>query len=190
MDPDPREGRMPRIDEPIAFGRRQDRGNGKNRATFPTDELVPDLSELRRSGNLPPVLGELPLGDRYSGNVIGNVCHDYDQVLGRIVGVEVYEVFYDCQREVLGGIDQSNSRAGPASAKPVRPFAIERSLRIGSAEDSVYPSQLTPPYAIRPRTFSTDLAPSSVSINSIGILPPNARLARFSHRVAVSSSPR
>jgi len=181
MHPDFLEGRMPRVDEPIAFSGRQNRGNDHDRSTPTADELVPDPGKCWRSRYLPPVLGELPWSDRYSGDIVRNIRHDYDEVHRGMVGVEVDEIFHNGQRQVLGGIGEANAWARPASAKPVRALPVERPLCIGPAQDSVYPSQLTPPYAILPRTFSTALAPISVSIISIGTLPPNARLARFSH---------
>src|SRR5664280_1716122 len=98
-------------------------------------------------------------------------------------------VLDDSQRQVLGRVCEPRSRTGPPAAKLVRPLSVERLSRVTFPKNAIDPRQLIPPYAIRPSTFSTARAPSSVSISSRGALPPSARLGRLSQRAALSLSP-
>src|SRR5688500_374881 len=99
------------------------------------------------------------------------------------------KVFEDGQRKMFGGVNQSHSRARPAVPKSISTLTIEGISGIGFPEYPVDRGQLRPPYAIRPRTFSTARAPGSVSMRSRGASPPNARFGRLSQRLAFSSSP-
>src|SRR5437762_13568477 len=122
-------------------------------------------------------------GNRGPSDIVWNLSGYHHQILRLIFRIDVDEVFDHCQRKMFERIYQTSTRARPASAKMISAFSVQWIFRIKFTQDSVDSSQLTPPYAMRPRTFSTVRAPSSVSINSSGVPPPSARLGLLSHRV-------
>src|SRR5205814_7156227 len=95
---------------------------------------------------------------------IRNFCDRQNKIGRWIVLIKVDEVFEHGQGLMLGCVGEANTGARPAPAKTVGTFAIEWGARIIPAQHPVHKLQLMPPYAIRPRTFSTCRAPNSVSI--------------------------
>src|ERR1035437_1131041 len=189
LHPDLREFRMERVDQPVRLRRDQRRGEHQDRALTFGDEGVPDHGKRRRSGNLPPVAGQRLWGQYHPRDAIRDVGGHDHQVLRWVTGLDVDKVLDHGQGEGLCQIGHARAWTGPPASKSIRAFTVERLPRVRFPDDPVNPNQLTPPNAIRPRTFSTARAPSSVSISSSGLLPPSARFGLLSHRAAVSSSP-
>ena len=181
---------MPGVDQPVRFSRSEGRRHDKDRRPAIADKPITDLGEFRQRRTLTPVWWQQFRGNRNSRDAVWNLSRDRDKVLRRIIRVEMYEIFDDRQREMLGRVRKTCTYGRPATTKSIRALPIERFLRVRLAQDSVDASQLTPPYAMRPSTFSTARAPSSVSINWSGVLLPRARFGRRSQRKAVWSSPR
>jgi hypothetical protein len=181
--------RMPWIDEPVHFGRCQSRGDDKNCRPLVPDEVVADLRKIRRRRCRTPRPRQSRTRQGHPGNAVGHFSANHHKICRWIVRVDVDKVFENGQRKMLGRVKQAYSRTRPAAPKAVGALTIEGPFGIGLSEYSVNGRQLRPPYAIRPRTFSTARAPGSVSINLRGACPPNARFGRLSHRLAFCSSP-
>ena len=181
---------MTRIHEPVRFGWRESGRHHQNCGTKVPDKAVANCREAWRRWSSPPGCGQLFRRNCSPRHGIRNICRDHHEISRRIVLVDVNEVLDHRERQMLSRVGETNTRTRPAPAKAICTLSVERTFRVRLAENSVNPRQLTPPYAIRPRTFSTLRAPSSVSIRSRGLGPPRARFGRFNHRVAVSSSPR
>src|SRR6266545_4021509 len=177
------------IQQPVGFVGRQRRGHDENRSALSACEAIADRSKLRRGGSLTP-------GDRQAAgthtdprHIVRYIRRRDDKVRRRIVAIEMNEVLDHGQREMLRRVREPDARTRPSTAVAIRALTVERGLRVAFSKNSIEAGQLTPPKAIRPRTFSTARAPSSVSMTASGALPPSARFGRLSHRVAASRSP-
>ena len=189
IDPDLSEIRMSGVDQPVRLAWRQYRGDDENCGSSALNKVVTDTCEFRRRGCLTPVPWQAADRDRNARDATWYSGTDQHQVRGWVVNVDVHEVLNDCQGEVFGGVSQTDTGTRPASTEAVSTFSAERLPGIGSPKDSEDLGQLTPPYAIRPSTFSTARAPGSVSSASSGARPLKARFGLFNHRLAFWSSP-
>lgn len=188
-DPDSSEIRMVGIQQPVGLRGCQRRRHHQNRIAPPTREAIADRGKPRRRRCLTPGGRQAAWVDMHTRHVVRHVRDRHHQVRWRIVPIEMNKVLDHRQRQMLRRVGETNTWTGPAAAVAVRALAVERSLRVALPEDSIDPGQLTPPKAIRPRTFSTARAPISVSMTASGAWPPSARFGRLSHRVAASRPP-
>ena len=190
MNPDLPKVRMLWVEEPIRFGWRKRGWNNQDRRPPLWSKAVPDGSEFRRRGHVPPVRRQLLLRRGNAGYAVRYFRRNQHEVLREIFGIKVHEVLNHCQRLPLGRVGQPCPGTRPTPSEAIRALSVQRLPGKRLSEDTINAGQLTPPYAMRPKTFSTLRAPGSVSRAWIGGMPPKARLGRFSQRIAVSSSPR
>ena len=187
---DPCKRRMGGIDQAVVFVGSDDGRHEQQAALALHDKLITKSGEFGRGSSIPPVDGQLAGFHSLRAHILGNLrCRQY-QISWWVVLIEVDEVLQHGQRLMFRGVAEAYAGTGPPSAVTICAFAVERIRGISLAQDAIDSAQLMPPYAMRPRMFSTCRAPSSVSIASTGATPPKARLGRFSQRRARSRSPR
>ena len=153
-------------------------------------EFIAYSCELRRSRGLAPVGWQIPDFNSRPGYTVGNFCYGQDEITGRIVPIKMNEILQHGEGLMFGRIAQASSGTRPASSVTVRAFTVKGRAGVRLAQHPVNAGQLIPPYAMRPRMFSTWRAPNSVSSAVMGARPPKARLGRLSQRRARPCSPR
>jgi hypothetical protein len=131
-------------------------------------KLIPESGEHGWSGSIAPVLRKRGQRNAVATRRVGHIGRSQQQVFRRIAGIEMNEIFQHGERRVLRGVAEPRATARPRSAVAVRALTVERRVGIGFAQNAIEASQLIPPKAMRPSTFSTWRAPSSVSMASSG----------------------
>jgi hypothetical protein len=93
MDPDSNEVRMLRIDQPVRFGRSENRRHNQDSGSAIECKGVSDQGELRRRRSRPPVHRQLLWRDRPARHAVRDVCRGHHEILRRIVWIDVDKVF-------------------------------------------------------------------------------------------------
>ena len=142
---DPREFRMSRIKEPVGFNRNKSRRHDKNNCSVFLYEPVADRGEFRRCWAFAPVRWQLLWRNGRSRDAVGNLNRCDDEILRRIIPVEVDEVLNHRKRKVFRCICETSADTRPPAAKTECAFSVKRVLGKAFAQDPVNPDQLTPP---------------------------------------------
>jgi len=99
------------VDQAIIFAGRQDRRNEKQAAFSALCEFIAEAGERRRGGGFAPVGRQIGEFDRFARQVVGKFADGENKIVGRIVLIQVNEIFEHGQRLVLGGIAEARARA-------------------------------------------------------------------------------
>ncbi len=185
----PMKVRMKRVNQPITFGGRQNGWSGQQRGISIADKLVPNLTEVGRRRKGIPIRGQLLDSQMNAGKLLRDLSHGKHQIVWPVAWVQMGQVLKHRQREIFRRVHQAGSWGRPAPAEAVAAFPIQRVGSKSVTEQTIDPAQLTPPYPMRPRRFSTCRAPSSVSIKWSGTAPPRTMLGRFIQSSALARLP-
>lgn len=88
-------------------------------------EFVAAASERRERGGIAPVGGQACDFESFAFYGVGDFGNGEDQIIGRIIFVEVHEIFEHCEGLVLGSIAEAGSGARPASTEDICAFAAK-----------------------------------------------------------------
>ena len=80
-----------------------------------------------------------------TGDFFRDVRYGKNQVLRRILGIEMNEIFQHGEGLVLGSTGEASAWTRPSPAVAISAFAIEGGARIGCAQHTKHCTQLMPP---------------------------------------------
>lgn len=100
---------MQRVDEPVRIARGQSGWNNEDRGPAVTDEPVPDFHQFRGTRSLAPAFRNSRRAYRVTRYTLRHLRPHQHEILGRIVRIDVDEVFEYRQREMFSGIRKACS---------------------------------------------------------------------------------